>query len=549
MRNQYPDVNGPGHRPVDTTPDLADPPEAMARLPWTPWLSWLVLNLGAAAAALYLAANTAFFPGNTLHNNGNWVSSKVGLEKTPMGAITYLVTEHALRNRRLNLGEWHGFQELLYKEAVRPRRVAFTFCLEDNATLAFIFNKTTTGFNGLRLDNGARAMFFRADASGRFLSRAFVNLKTELSLRCHRLEAVFTPGGVAVTLDRGAPMQYSAPIAGPHRVGFRGGRWQTFIDDVTIQGAGGRTIVEDDFEPRERTLRVLYVCVGVLVLINALMGLRHRRRRIFWPLLLVANAIILLTVGAAHVGARAFLGSYRVDPDSINWHGYRIPEKRWTNLTEQLLARHPPQQKGRRFRIMVGGGSQAWGEGASVARRAYNELLCWRLNRDRTIQLETECINAGLPGAEAVNVLELVRDTAAELRPEMMVAVLGINDRPDPVAFEASLIKLIQQNNRLGIRTLLVAEPMSHDNPKLLACHRIIQRLARKHGVPLLDLHATLRRQRHLGFIWWDTIHLTDLGHELVARALHQQIMLRKRHLLGGQADKPAGSGAPTLLP
>ncbi len=63
------------------------------------WLNrriWLLLNIFLAAAALRLAGDTSFFPGNTLHDNGNWISSKVDLEKTPQGAITYVLTENAL---------------------------------------------------------------------------------------------------------------------------------------------------------------------------------------------------------------------------------------------------------------------------------------------------------------------------------------------------------------------------------------------------------------------------------------------------------------------
>ena len=67
---------------------------------------------------------------NTIHNNGNWISSKTKLENGVIGAYSFVLERQALAKGHLNLGAWHGFQEVLYKDKLYVEEIAFDFLLE-----------------------------------------------------------------------------------------------------------------------------------------------------------------------------------------------------------------------------------------------------------------------------------------------------------------------------------------------------------------------------------------------------------------------------------
>jgi hypothetical protein len=70
---------------------------------------------------------------NTLRENGRWTSAKAALGRGVMGAAAYMTTRVALAERRLDLGAWWGFQEILYREPVELERADFDLSVPDGA--------------------------------------------------------------------------------------------------------------------------------------------------------------------------------------------------------------------------------------------------------------------------------------------------------------------------------------------------------------------------------------------------------------------------------
>ena len=56
---------------------------------------------------------TYFLLNNTLENNGCWTSTKECLEDYANGSSSFMRGTQALAGRRLNLGAWLGYQEIL----------------------------------------------------------------------------------------------------------------------------------------------------------------------------------------------------------------------------------------------------------------------------------------------------------------------------------------------------------------------------------------------------------------------------------------------------
>lgn len=95
----------------------------------------LQIALGLALARIYLKSQ------NTLHNNGRWVSAKSAVEVPLMGAESFRHERQALARDSLDLGAWHGFQEVVLRDELEPERIRLRFKLDEQAWLAVFFDR------------------------------------------------------------------------------------------------------------------------------------------------------------------------------------------------------------------------------------------------------------------------------------------------------------------------------------------------------------------------------------------------------------------------
>ncbi|MBZ0253998.1 MAG: SGNH/GDSL hydrolase family protein, partial [Candidatus Methylomirabilis sp.] len=114
------------------------------------------------------------------------------------------------------------------------------------------------------------------------------------------------------------------------------------------------------------------------------------------------------------------------------------------------------------------------------------------------------------------------------LRPELMVLNLGQNDKR-PAALARAVEGFLALNEADGVRTLLVLEPRSLENPRLRlpGNHEALRRVAAAHGLEALDLHAYFAREdvRDLGLLWWDPGHLSGYGQRLFAERIAPDLL------------------------
>lgn len=54
--------------------------------------------------------------------------------------------------------------------------------------------------------------------------------------------------------------------------------------------------------------------------------------------------------------------------------------------------------------------------------------------------------------------------------------------------------------------------------------HATMRRVAEERGIPIADVHGALARQYDRGFLWWDPVHPTSLGHRLIAETLLPEV-------------------------
>lgn len=141
------------------------------------------------------------------------------------------------------------------------------------------------------------------------------------------------------------------------------------------------------------------------------------------------------------------------------------------------------------------GDSAAQGIGASAPNRGYVGILAGHIRRitGRTLRV----INLSVSGATVELAVQDQLPRFRKLKPDIVTVAIGANDIAlwDPAVFEA------------GIRTLFAALPphaivadlpcfhLPHNERKVAVANRLIREVAAEHGLTVVPLHATTKRQ------------------------------------------------------
>ena len=149
-----------------------------------------------------------------------------------------------------------------------------------------------------------------------------------------------------------------------------------------------------------------------------------------------------------------------------------------------------------------------------------------RLLDERPGGIRVECINAGVSGMMAGQVLEMLRTDLAEIQATAALVNLSNND-VDTQKFRRSLDAIAGELLRRKMLVVFALEPNSPErrptdsrHGDLAVKHDIVRTIAARHQRPVIDLHAHLAERRDAGLVWWDFVHLTSFGQRLVARKL-----------------------------
>jgi lysophospholipase L1-like esterase len=490
---------------------------------------------GVVGVSLLLAVAAAWSVGeglasrrNTLHRNGHWRSAKVepapgaARARSLMGAISFLTSRPALSRNRLNLGAWHGFQEVWLADAIEPRSVSFEFKLPEGSYLTFLFNRRSEGYSGMRVSR--RAEFPNAclniSPDGEFLERE--ELTAEIGSGWHRIRVQRAEDHYTVQLDEVALGTCGAVGAGPQTIGFRGSLADAYVDAVHIEPMEGSPIHESFRNERDRGWMCLVALVAVAALNAALLGIaRHRLEPGLAPRVyaLFSIDLVLALTGGLYLAFENFQLS-RIHPDETLIFDYPVRSESADEVRDRL--RRSYARPSGAYRILLLGGSQTWGSGA---RREEDVLAAQLQRRLEAGGRRVECIGTGVSALSSEGFLRLYESEWIGFDPRIVVVNASNND-PDPEEFAANLRRLVEIDRARGIATLFVLEANSTERPerRLLPNHAAMRRVALELDVPLVDMHAHLAHRQDDGFLWWDHVHLTSFGQRLVAEKLFEVI-------------------------
>jgi len=452
---------------------------------------------------------------STLDQNGHWVSSKVALARGVMGAVAYLTTHTALAQSRLNLGAWHGYQELFYAEALDLRGIDFDVVLPRGSYLSFIHRRDERGYFGVRLSNadGYPSEFFRASADGEFLERRPVS--ATLQSGKNHVRAVFSADRVSLEID-GKPAGEAESSAGPRQIGFRGGFRPAYVDDIAFALRDGTTLRES-FSGRSNPIPAF---AGAVLLVLLYAGFVH------WRKYSLAYSLSMLAFGAAAFLLLDWFYLSGLHPRIIHgWGGRQTNIETEADIRARLRRELVAKSHDERARVLFIGSSQTWGAGATHVEDAFVTRTCAQLE---TNGARVSCVNTGISGLAAAQLVELYKAEWVSWQPDLVVVNLGNNDW-DEDSFEHALDDLAQLDAARHIATVFVAEANSTENDekeltRLERKHARLRAVAVRHGITVLELHRELARSRDRGFLWWDFVHLTSYGQRLAAEYLAREL-------------------------
>ena len=484
------------------------------------------------------------FSRNTLFYNGNWKSTKVELseKKSLMGAIHFMISGIPLAKNHLNLGAWHGYQEVIFKKRLHPSWVKFDFWLDQETYLNFIFNKTREQFAGIRISAHPiyPNIYYQADPAGQFIQKQELHLPLLKPRSWNHFKIKFDQQETKVFINNEEVYAGAVKILADQSIGFRGSLNKVWIDNIVIQPIKGPPINESFTNYKDLPAGALFATISIILgnLIIFLIIAKLMRKQNPFSYLLVLNFFLLISItvltGYKTVTAELYPNYIEIEQmGQVDVHGLKLKLQTKVNFETEadviakINQRYLQAKSTGTYRILFIGSSQTWGEGVSAESNSFVNIVGQKLNFQNPSQ-RYECINASIAGYKSDKLFGIYRQYWLPLRPDLVIINLSYNDAVDPRGFRKNLEDFVQINQKQGIRTIFMAEAYSVEyRPRyflMFRSHRTMKAVASENQIKFIDMHAHILQHYDDGLIWWDYIHLSDFGHRLVASELLRSI-------------------------
>lgn len=438
------------------------------------------------------------------------------------GAVSFMITPTPLAGGYLNLGSWHGHQEIFLRKSLNSPVIEFEFLMTENSHLLTYFSRQHGMLEGVRISTDAefKNAYFKLDSVGKFIIKKEFAVAGDSGSGWNDCRLEVNNGVMSILINNQNVAKFSVDCDIFNAFGFKGDSGsRLFVDNFNLNSMDGSELFQDDFEVH--TDWKFQVLIVLVVLVLGLTFFYSTNSNIYRTSAFnMALGIIIAIISFYYIYYAQFL--YHQNPFFTNWEAY--PKHMETKqIIDEKLSRLKlnPKLPGVQ-RISLLGSSQTWGAGASVHSRTFASILERQLNLSSK-DAHFEIINFGAAGLTVKELLSTFRKFGFDLKSDHVIINLASNDT-DPNAFKLhldTLISLAMQNAEV----CLVLEPNEFDRKSLLNNHEIMKNLALKYEIPVIDMHHIMRKHRDDGLLWWDHVHLSDFGQFLFAQELANYFM------------------------
>jgi lysophospholipase L1-like esterase len=481
-------------------------------------LCWLVL-MGLLADRL---ANEP----NTLARNGLWEVGKLRLQPPPMGAARFENDRQALAGSRLNLGAWHGHHELIHRHRIEAVNTEFDFRLGRDTYLLLLFEMhREQPRHALRLSSARDrpSAWLRLAPGGQFLDRYPLAIPPFRDAQWHRARVRVERGEAALLVDGQVAARWPADGVG-NRIGFRSGPRDVTVDNVNVFDHSGIEVLHESFSPRRAWGRAhgLLLLAG-LVLPWATYRILLRRTgapRAAAGWLLALHWWALVGVAVLLVAAPRMIGLRYPAAEDLRAREDAMIERATAAVSAKLAADFSEPKGARELRVLFLGTSQTDGSGARSWEHGFVSILERRLALEAPPDWTVRTLRGAVSGSDSTRLTPVFLDAWLEREPDLVVVNLGCNDQ-DVEALEANIGRIAEGCAARDCRVLLVQEAMSAEQDRAVRDgQRVVGATARRLGLPVVDADGAMAALGDVGLLWWDIVHPTDFGHEMLAEIL-----------------------------
>lgn len=380
-----------------------------------------------------------------------------------MGAEEFMNSSYSLFRNRINLNMWHGYQFLSFEKA---EKLKFDLYLSSQATIDLILDNKV-----IRLRPGKRVLIFDylEELSNPVQSTTEVKNQNE-----------FLQKDGSIYLNSTKVLDSSAPI----KIRSNGVE-ESSLDNIFIDGVAVK-------------LRPSFSWILFLICFSVFFSIFFFLSSLKATALGISLSIISLLCYGAYIFY--FQGVYMLEYLEEDKEDERLILKESIRVKKEL--RSNPRS------VLFIGSSQTFGEGASLKSKRWTSLYCEKKGIEN-------CLNIGIRSAVSetfVNLLEEVINS----KPEKIFFILSHNDE-DPKKHKENIDHLFKTWSRLNIPVVAVLEPNNYSLETPSPLHYNILSTSRKYRLKTIDPLAYFKLKQDSGWIWWDEVHLTDYGHNLLA--------------------------------
>lgn len=473
-------------------------------------------NISALIYALILSASSTYFINSKSYNlekNGNWTSVKQNLEFPPMQSDSFVKEPFSIKHGLLNLGSWHGYQEVYLKREYQAKKIEVSFELEDNSHLILLL-KDKSGLRwGLRLSNNSHhpSSLLRINEVGKFTEKVLLNIVLPSEVT-HKVSLIKNDFDYKLILN-GSEIGVAKDLAKEAlKIGFRGSSRYSYLKNLIIEDQSDLTFTEDFYDWSG-------ACVIFLTSLVLLGFTKYALIKTFTP-----NVFILLNTLTLCFGAGVFADYYyfskfySIDINILKDGQIAAAEDERQRGLQYFYKQQVLHFKGilnhkeERIENFFIGSSQTWGEGSSRKSSPWVTKYCKAFKES--------CLNMGIKAITADSYFPLYNEHLVGFKPKRVFLVFSTNDFKRESRFKNAINDFIVLNNQNNIETILVLEPNDPDYRSYIENHEILRELGKKHSKLTIDMVKPFIENRDTGFLWWDFVHLTDYGHELFTKVL-----------------------------
>ena len=186
-----------------------------------------------------------------------------------------------------------------------------------------------------------------------------------------------------------------------------------------------------------------------------------------------------------------------------------------------------PPKSDRTIRVAFLGTSQTYGAGAERISETF-VARCHGLLAQALGDISVETYNFSISGSNSTELLTKYAELWRFSGPDLLVINLSTNDGKSHT-LTANLRTLAHLARAAGGRVVFLLEPNAAevDHRGLQEKHSAIQRLGQELRVPVWNLDGYMSSDPvyDSGIMWWDKVHLTSYGHDVVAEWLAPQML------------------------